>query len=114
MLETRLQIRRRSDGSELPEIADEFLRRSYDEEVAFTAFPLVAGVKTDIECRMTDLQYIYIKVTGSAATIQLHQGLSPESWSFGTEILLVGLSGVTGISLEASVATTVYIYLAGT
>ena len=113
MLETRLEIKRRENGLQLADAEDRFIRRSYDEEQIMPSVPLTAGTKTAIKVQMSTIQYVYVKVSGSAATVQLFKENSPESWSF-TDMWLMAGTSITSFSLEASVDTTVYIYLAGT
>ncbi len=113
MLETRLEIKRRNNGLQLADAEDRFIRRSYDEEQILPSVSLTAGTKTEIKVQMSTIQYIYIKVSGNAATVQLFKELSPESWSFTDAWLMIGTS-ITSFSLQASVDTTVYIYLCGT
>jgi len=73
----------------------------------------MAGAKTAIRAQLSSIEYIYIKVTGAAATIQLFQENSPESWSFTDMYLIIG-TDITSFSLQASVDTTAYVYMAGT
>jgi len=113
MLETQVRIKRRSNGLELSDAEDRLIRRDYGQEQFLTAVSLTAGTKTEIRAQLDSIQYIYIKVTGAAATIQLFKENSPESWSFTDMALFVGTS-ITAFSLQASVDTTVYIYVAGT
>ena len=113
MLETRLEIKRRTNGLQLSDAEDRLIRRSYDEEQIMPSVSLAAGVKTAISVQMGTIQYIYVRVIGDAATIQLFKENSPESWSFTDMWLMVGTS-ITSFSLQASVDTSVYIYLSGT
>lgn len=112
-LETNLKIKRRSSGLELSDAEDVFLRRDYTLTQQYPALTLSAGIKTELKTALTDINYLYIRRSGSAATIQIFKNLSPESYTFADCYLIVGLSDVTSIYLKASVDTTVYIFIAG-
>ena len=113
MIETRIQIRRFSSGEELSKVADEFLRRSYLLEQETTALSLTAGIKTKVETMLDDIAFIYAKRAGDSATISVSKGLSPETWEFDDCWLLIGSSGITALSFEASADTELYLYIAG-
>lgn len=112
-METRVQIRRRVAGDEVGRPADLYLRRDYTVYQEYQTLSLTSGVKTGLTTILTDIEYIYIRVTGDDATISLSKSLSPESIEFNDCFLFIGGEGVTSLALEADADTEVYVYIAG-
>lgn len=110
-LEISLKIRRYSDGQQLPSVDESFVRRDYGfyEERTIS----IGTTRTTVDTAITDIQFIYAKVTGDAATVNLYKNMSPEWWEFDNTILLYDLSDCDTISFKADASTTLYLYIAG-
>ena len=112
-METRVQIRRRVAGDEVGHPVDLYLRRDYAVYQEYQALSLASGFKTGLTTILTDIEYIYIKVTGDDATISLSKSMSPESLEFNDCFLLIGGEGIVSLALKADADTEVYVYIAG-
>ena len=109
-LETRVTIRRFSDGTELPHVDDPFLRRDFDkwQEIILDLTSTRQEVQTSIDI----IQYIYAKVVGDA-TVSIYRNLSPEYWEFDTIFLALEVENCTSLSFRADTDTSLYLYIAG-
>lgn len=112
-METRVQVRRYVDGDEVAYPPDMFLRRDYTVYQEYQAMPLTSGTKTDIDTILTDIEYVYVRRTGDAATLSLFKNLSPESWEFNDGFLLIEGENIDSLAIQSDASTTVYIYIAG-
>lgn len=112
-METRVQIRRRVAGDEVSRPPDLYLRRDYTTYQEYQTLSLTSGFKTGLTTILTSIEYIYIKVTGDAATISLYKSLSPQSLEFNDCFLLIGGEGIVSLALKADADTEVYVYIAG-
>jgi hypothetical protein len=110
-LQTRVTLRRYSDGTELNAIDDRFVRRDYDrwEELDMD----LTTVKSEVVTNLSAIEFVYIRRTGDEATVSVYKNLSPESWDFDDVFMVFPADSLTNLSLEASVDTTVHIYMAG-
>lgn len=109
-LETRVVVRRYSDGSELPPIDDTFLRRDYDtwQEIKLDLTSTRQEVKTSI----SNIQFIYAKVVGDT-TVSIYRNLSPECWEFDTIFVAFEVGNCTNLSFKSAADTALYLYIAG-
>jgi hypothetical protein len=81
--------------------------------VTHQSFSLAADAKTDVDLGgVTTASTIYIERTSGTGTIQVYQGNSNESWLMDDLFFVMG-TAVTQLSLEASSAQVVWIYIAG-
>jgi hypothetical protein len=111
-LQVRVKVNEYTDGTEIQSPDDYFLRRDYTL-ITETSVSLTAGVRTPVQTQLTDINIIYLVVTGSATTVNLYKGNSPEYYIFSDMILMVGVTSVTEISLQATADTTVRVFIAG-
>jgi hypothetical protein len=114
-IETSIKIREYVDGTELSAVADVFERRSWTQ-VARPTVSLSSGVTTEIETNIASYEYVYVKITGDAATVTLYFNNYPEIYGVGFDntFHVWGISAVTKLRLKASADTTVTMFLAGT
>ena len=81
--------------------------------VTHQAFGLAANTKTDVGLgSVTTASTIYIEKTAGSGTIQVSKNGSSESWQMDGLFFIKG-AAVTQLTLEASEAMTVWIYIAG-
>jgi hypothetical protein len=111
-VEVNLTIREYEDGSELPFVENRFIRRSYDH-IFSARFDLTGGVGREISTNLSTIEFIYVKVTGTATDINLYKNLSPESLEFSDSFLAWEAEGVTKITLKADADTEVFVCLGG-
>jgi hypothetical protein len=110
-LEVSLRIRRYSDGTEIPSVDHRVVRRDYGlyEEKTIS----VGASRTEVRTAISDIQFIYAKVVGDSATVNLYKNQSPEWWEFAECVLMQGLDDCTNLSFKASASTTLYLFIAG-
>lgn len=113
-VETRIKISEYENGQGLPDAARDFIRRDWTA-VHKADVVLSSGVTTELETNISSYEYVYVNVTGDAATITLYFNAYPEIFGvpFDDTFLVFGLSDITKIRLSASADTTVRVFLAG-
>ena len=109
MLEVRTQIRQ---SPSLPWIDDIFLRRDYDK-TAQLVVSLTAGVKTEVQTHVPTIEFLYVGVTTSDATINLYRNLSPEWWEFKNGVLIFEVTNCDRISFKSNIDAEITIYAGG-
>lgn len=110
-LETRITIRRFSDGTELPQIDESFQRRDYSKWQEITLD--LTSVRQTVKTNISTIEFIYAKITGSDTTVSIYQNLSPECWQFDNTFMMYGVEDCTSLSFVSDIDTTLYLYIAG-
>lgn len=110
-LDTQIRIIDRA-GDQADQRKKTIIRTTDAAMVQHPALSLGAGVKTAVDFGGVTTA-AYVCVIPDSGTIQVYRNNSPESWSVTGMFVAIGCS-ITALALEASVATTVWVLIAGT
>ena len=88
---------------------------SADDAVSVThqSLPLAAATRTEIDLGgVVTASTIYVETLTGNGTIQVFRNRSPESWTMDNLFFVLGAT-VTNLALQASEASTVWVYVGG-
>jgi hypothetical protein len=103
-----IQITR--DGDK-PDVGYEWLRRDFD--LVFEQTITLSATKTEVKHHLSTIELVYIeKTSDDDYSVYLYKNLSPESWPFDS-FFTAAVTGLEQLTLSASGAATVRLFLAG-
>ena len=111
-VEAQVSLRRSDATDHLADVDERFLSRSYTA-IDMKIVSLAAGTKTLLDTNLSTVELLYIRRTGDSTDIKIYKGSSPEYWTFNDTFMAFVMSMTEEIYVEATVATTVLVYMAG-
>lgn len=111
-VEARVSLRRSDATDHLADVDERFLSRSY-AVIDMKIISLAADTKTLLYTNLSTVELLYIRRTGDSADIQLYRGSSPEYWTFNDTFMAFAMAETEELYVEATAATTLLVYLAG-